>query len=107
MFSLNFLFFHIEKEINELSEQRKTLLDNLKSNLKDLQEAQALAAAEPSAENGKCNLIRHKELLVLCHIIYHIIMSTEPCGGPACVSPCLHPIPKLTTVVVQTRGYKV
>ncbi|TFK11983.1 metabotropic glutamate receptor 8 [Platysternon megacephalum] len=42
-----------EKDINELSEKRRFLLTSLKSNLKDLQQAEALAASQPSSMNEK------------------------------------------------------
>ncbi|KAM9163930.1 uncharacterized protein CCDC7 [Pangshura tecta] len=42
-----------EKDINELLEKRRVLLTSLKSNLKDLQQAEALAAKQPSSMNER------------------------------------------------------
>ncbi|KAL8164989.1 UNVERIFIED_CONTAM: hypothetical protein K2H54_023182, partial [Gekko kuhli] len=54
-----------EEEVNELSEKRRMLLEELEKNLNDLQEAQTLAAIEPSSENDEKikELTEQRELL--------------------------------------------
>ncbi|XP_060104315.1 centrosome-associated protein CEP250-like [Heteronotia binoei] len=54
-----------EEEINELSGKRRVLLADLEKNLNDLQEAQAIAAIEPSFENDEMikELAAQRELL--------------------------------------------
>ncbi|XP_044280948.1 COP1-interactive protein 1 [Varanus komodoensis] len=54
-----------DREINKLSEKRTLLLANLESNMKDLEQAQALAVTQPSemSENKVKELLQQRELL--------------------------------------------
>ncbi|XP_075778784.1 uncharacterized protein CCDC7 isoform X5 [Pelodiscus sinensis] len=55
-----------ERKLRELSEARKALLESLESNLKDLQQAQALASSQPSimAESKVEELTKKREILL-------------------------------------------
>lgn len=54
-FSSNIYFFKfpgVKMDLNELSQQKQLFLETLESNLKDLQEAETLAATQPESITG-------------------------------------------------------